>query len=925
MSDFSVGIDFGTTNSCVSIIYNDQIIVVPNNYGDFITPSIVNFDENKNYSVGYSAKYKMIKDAEHTITNIKRIIGLSYDDLNQKEIENYKIIKSEKNNFPLINLTFKNKNEQFSPIQIISYILKYLKVQTENYIQKKVKNVIITVPANFNVIQIQGIRDAAKLAELNVIRIIKEPTAAAITYYYYNQKITNEKKIVVFDLGGGTFDISILTLNKGFLEVICTNGDNHLGGDDFDERLVEYCAKIIEEDNRIDIRNNQKIIRRLKIECEKLKKDLSVLKEATIDIDNLFGDNENFVTNVTRADFEYLCDDLFQKTIKILDETLKKAKLKKNNIDDIILVGGSTKIPKIQEYLRNYFGEEEFNDKCKHTINPDTSVAIGAAIQAAIIQKISDQFKINFFVKDIYHKFIAIQLKNDKIYKLIKEFSTIPIEKNHIFQSSYDNQNEMNILIYEGDNNKELRKICDFILEIPKKKKGEVKVNVNVKIDVNSILTLEIEQNFSFNKETIELDISKIEENKINNKNKSIISFETKIEEFKKRINDLEKTLEKNHQNVLVLNDLIKNYGMFLELIDIGKKDNEIFQEDYLIYLNKLITEYINLFKIKNENKDFSKIEYLLEKVKPSQIGTLLPNIKKLKIFKESYEKFILKLVERYKRYYENNIKIAEFCLKFIKNILEDLSEKENPNVYEKINKYYKFYQRRIEALKKIKEGDEEFNKIDKKNDNSKLYSSILNKYQEGLKIIYKKDEEIKDNEYTMICLIRMLIIQYYYFSFNEKKFLSSAYNILIYENSPLFKIKENKKWLDIMKEEKEKIEKKIDPLEQIDVVFESYKSTSLIHFIKFILNQYPVEKMYDFNDLEQKFKNDRNQLISDLSTQYYPDRFINDNNKTINGVTYFDIYKKICSLFNNLINSNNNGDEESTIPLSDSILETQS
>ena len=925
MSDFSVGIDFGTTNSCVSIIDNDQIIVVPNITGDFITPSIVNLDENNNYSVGYSAKYKMIKDAEHTITNIKRIIGLSYDNLNQKEIENYKIIKSEKNNFPLINLTYKNKNEQFSPIQIISYILKYLKDQTENFIHKKVKNVIITVPANFNVIQIQGIRDAAKLAELNVIRIIREPTAAAITYYYYNQKITNEKKIVVFDLGGGTFDISILTLNKGFLEVICTNGDNHLGGDDFDERLVEYCAKIIEEDNGIDIRNNQKIIRRLKIECEKLKKDLSVLKEATIDIDNLFGDNENFVISVARADFENLCDDLFQKTIKILDETLKKAKLNKNNIDDIILVGGSTKIPKIQEYLRDYFGETEFNDKCKHTINPDTSVAIGAAIQAAIIQKISDQFEINFFVKDIYPQFIAIQLKNDEIYKLINEFSTIPIEKNHKFQSLYDNQNEMNILIYEGDNNKELRKIYDFILEIPKKKKGEVKVNVNVKIDVNSILTLEIEQNFSFNKETIELDISKIEEKKINDKKKSIISFETKIEEFKKRINDLEKTLEKNHQNVSVLYDLIKNYGMFLELIDIGKKDNEIFQEDYLIYLNKLITEYINLFKIKNENKDFSKIEYLLEKVKPSQIETLLPNIKKLKIFKESYEKFILKLVERYKRYYENNIKIAEFCLKFIKNILEDFSEKENPNIYEKINKYYKFYKRRIEALKKIKEGDEEFKKIDKKNDNSKLYSSILNKYKEGLKIIYKKDEEIKDEEYTMICLIRMLIIQYYYFSYNEKQFLINAYNILIYENSPLFKIKENKKWLDKMKEEKEKIEKKIDPLEQINVVFETYKDTSLIHFIKFILKQYPVEEMFDFNDLDQKFKNDRNTLILELATQYHPDRFKNENNKTVNGVTYYKIYDKICALFNNLIDSNNNGDEKSTIDLSNTILETQS
>ena len=534
-------------------------------------------------------------------------------------------------------------------------------------------------------------------------------------------------------------------------------------------------------------------------------------------------------------------------------------------------------------------------------------------------------FEINFFVKDIYPQFIAIQLKNDEIYKLINEFSTIPIEKNHKFQSLYDNQNEMNILIYEGDNNKELRKICDFVLEIPKKKKGEVKVNVNVKIDVNSILTLEIDQNFSFHQETIELDISKIEEKKINDKKKSIISFETKIEEFKKRINDLEKTLEKNHQNVSELYDLIKNYGMFLELIDIGKKDNEIFQGDYLIYLNKLITEYINLFKIKNENKDFSKIEYLLEKVKPSQIETLLPNIKKLKIFKESYEKFILKLVERYKRYYENNIKIAEFCLKFIKNILEDFSEKENPNIYEKINKYYKFYKRRIEALKKIKEGDEEFKKIDKKNDNSKLYSSILNKYKEGLKIIYKKDEEIKDEEYTMICLIRMLIIQYYYFSYNEKQFLINAYNILIYENSPLFKIKENKKWLDKMKEEKEKIEKKIDPLEQINVVFEAYKDTSLILFIKFVLKKYPVKEMFNFNDLVQKFKNDRNTLISELATQYHPDRFTNDENQTVNGVTYYKIYDKICALFNNLIDSNNNGDEKSTIDRSNTILETQS
>ena len=487
MSDISIGIDLGTTNSCVACLRKIQnettgnrIEVIKDFSGLSLIPSIVSFTDT-NCFVSEAAKIRSIQNHQNTIRNIKRIIGIEFDKINEKDKSQYNLSRNDKDNSCLINVTYKNKKKNFTPVQISSFILSYIKTQIDTFTNKNIVDVVITVPANFNQNQIKATRDAAKLANLNVIRIIKEPTAAAIAYYY-NQNINNEQKIVVFDLGGGTLDISILSLNKGYLEVIYTNGDNHLGGEDFDERLVEFCAQIFEEEKGINIRNNSKAMQRLKIACEKLKRDLSDREESLIDLDDLI-DYENFIFLISRTDFETVCDDLFQKTIKILDDSLKKVKLDKNKIDDIILVGGSTHIPKIKEYIIQYFNKKKdyFQNKKNKSIDVEHSVAIGAAIQAGIIQKNNEQ--LNFFVKEIYPKFIAISTINNKIYKIIKEFSNIPTETKHLFQSSYDNQKIIDIILYEGDNdkNQELRKFINSRLKFLQKKKEKFKLKLTLK------------------------------------------------------------------------------------------------------------------------------------------------------------------------------------------------------------------------------------------------------------------------------------------------------------------------------------------------------------------------------------------------------------------------------------------------------------
>ena len=383
--EYIIGIDLGTTYTCAAVMRNNKIEVIPNSQGKRLIPSCVSFKENKRF-IGEAAKLKSLSNLNNTIYSIKRIIGRNYsDEIVQKDIKlwPFKVIKDLEKDKPLIEVEFKGEKKQFFPQQISAMILGHVKNYAEEYIGTKIKKAVITVPAYFNEAQKKATKEAGEIAGLEVIRILNEPTAAAIAYEYGINKYLNEKKnILVFDLGGGTYDISILQLEKNKFTVLSINGDTHLGGDDFDNTLVQYCIQLFKNETGIDISDNQKAINKLKIECKNYKEQLSIEDEVDIDIDSL-AENTNFTSTIKREDFECVCKDLFDKLIPPIKEALNDANLKKEDINDIILVGGSSRIPKIQEMLSKYFN----NKKLNKTVNPDEIVAAGAATQASILKE----------------------------------------------------------------------------------------------------------------------------------------------------------------------------------------------------------------------------------------------------------------------------------------------------------------------------------------------------------------------------------------------------------------------------------------------------------------------------------------------------------------------------------------------------------
>ncbi len=390
-SDVIIGIDLGTTFSCVGVWKNNKIEIVPNSSGKRLTPSYVYFDNQKRL-IGDPAKNKIAKNAEKTVYDVKRLIGRNYSDphvQNDMKLWPFKVEKDENIDKPLISIELNGKPEKFYPQQISAMILSDLKNSAEEFLGKKIKNAIITVPAYFNEGQRKATKEAGEIAGLNVVRIINEPTAAALAYGFNNQ-FDDVKTILVFDLGGGTFDVSILKLEKSEFKVLSINGNTHLGGEDFDNRLVKYCADKFEEENNINIMNNQKALRLLKKYCEQVKIELSNNLEANIDIDRL-AEGYDFELNIHRTDFEDCCKDLFDKCFPPITQALEDANLQKEDIDEIVLVGGSTRIPKIQEKLKEYFNGKELSKK----INSDEAVAEGATIQAQLIKdgKINDTIK----------------------------------------------------------------------------------------------------------------------------------------------------------------------------------------------------------------------------------------------------------------------------------------------------------------------------------------------------------------------------------------------------------------------------------------------------------------------------------------------------------------------------------------------------
>ena len=481
--DIPIGIDLGTTYSCVGVFRGNKVEIIPNTSGNNTTPSVVTF--SKKMLVGDEAKAQITKDYKNTIYDTKRLIGRQFDDpIVQKDMKNwpFKVEKDQKTSRPLINVEFKGKIKKFYPEDISAIILQYMKNIAETYLGRKVTNAIITVPAYFNDAQRQATKDAGRIAGLNVLRMINEPTSAALAYRLFN-KVEEDKNVLVFDLGGGTFDVSIVSVGEDACEVISTRGDTHLGGGDFDNELMNYCIQEFKNNTGVDIEKN-----------EKAKIFLSSAKETTIELDSL-AEGKDLNLEITRALFESKIKKYLDQCIQCVNEALKDAKFKQSQIDEIVLVGGSSKIPIVQQMLKDYFGKEP-----NKSIHPDEAVAYGAAYQAASIQGlINEEDGLEQLVLiDVIPLSLGVAVGGEIMDIVVPRNTKIPItNKSKTYVTAADYQDKVLIEVYQGERVqvKDNSFIGEFLVEgLQKKKAGEVSIKVNFNVDVDSILNVNAEE-----------------------------------------------------------------------------------------------------------------------------------------------------------------------------------------------------------------------------------------------------------------------------------------------------------------------------------------------------------------------------------------------------------------------------------------------